>query len=146
MQIQQKLPPIVQQNVLNLALGLLFVALYAPLLWHWSDGWINKSISIEHEYFSHGLIGLPFAAYLVWENHKKWERLRDRANPFGAFLLGLGAVFYTTGVTEWVNLSFPLILTGLCLWLKGIEGLKLQKFPLLFVWLATPNAIPYLIT
>ena len=36
--------------------------LYLPLLLHWADGWINKTISIEHEYFSHGLIGLPFAS------------------------------------------------------------------------------------
>ncbi|MGB3790028.1 MAG: archaeosortase/exosortase family protein, partial [Phormidesmis sp.] len=41
--------------------------LYAPLLWHWIDGWLNKSISIQHEYFSHGLLGIPFAGYLVWE-------------------------------------------------------------------------------
>ncbi|MDY6781513.1 MAG: cyanoexosortase B [Cyanobacteriota bacterium] len=146
MQIQQKLPPIVQQNVLNLALGILLTALYGPLLLHWVDGWVNKSISIEHEYFSHGLIGLPFAAYLAWENRKKWKRLEERAHPLGAFCLVLGAIFYITGVTEWVNLSFPLILAGLCLWLKGIKGLKLQGFPLLFVLFATPNAIPYILT
>lgn len=145
MQLQSKLPPIVRQNPLDLAIAALLVALYAPLLLHWVDGWVNKSISIEHEYFSHGLIGLPFAAYIVWEKRKKWRRLRDRAHPLGAFCLVLGAIFYLTGVTEWVNLSFPLILAGLCLWLKGIEGFKLQGFPLLLVFLATPNAVPYLI-
>jgi cyanoexosortase B len=146
MQLQQKLPPIIQQNVVNLALGFLLAVLYVPLLLHWVHGWLFKSISIEHEYFSHGLIGLPFAAYLAWENRKKWKRLPDRAHPFGAFCLVLGAIFYLTGVTEWVNLSFPLILAGLCLWFKGIKGLKLQGLPLLFVFLATPNAIPYLLT
>ncbi|MEL6326654.1 MAG: cyanoexosortase B, partial [Cyanobacteria bacterium J06626_23] len=29
-----------------IVLGLLIV-LYAPLLWHWVDGWLNKSISIQ---------------------------------------------------------------------------------------------------
>jgi cyanoexosortase B len=145
MQLQRKLPPIVQQNALNFAIAALFVALYAPLLLHWVDGWVNKSISIEHEYFSHGLIGLPFAAYIAWENRKKWQRMRDRTHPAGAFFLVLGAIFYLTGITEWVNLSLPIILTGLCLWLKGIKGFKLQGFPLLLVFLATPNAIPYLI-
>ncbi|MBE9118652.1 cyanoexosortase B [Lusitaniella coriacea LEGE 07157] len=146
MQIQQKLPSVVEKNGFYLLLFALLALLYTPLLWHWVDGWLNKSISIEHEYFSHGLIGLPFAAYIVWENRHKWERLRDRAQPLGAILLGLGASFYLTGISEWVNLSFPIVLTGLCLWLKGIEGLKLQKYALLFVLLATPNSIPYLIT
>jgi len=119
--------------------------LYAPILLHWFDGWLNKSISTEHEYFSHGIIGIPFAAYLSWINRKKWQRLPDVNHPLGVALLMIGGIFYLSGVTEWVNLSFPAILTGLCLWLKGIPGFKLQGFPLLLVFLATPTALPYLI-
>jgi cyanoexosortase B len=119
--------------------------LYAPILLHWLDGWLNKSISTEHEYFSHGIIGIPFAAYLSWINRKKWQRLPDVNHPLGVALLIIGGIFYLSGVTEWVNLSFPAILTGLCLWLKGIPGFKLQGFPLLLVFLATPTALPYLI-
>lgn len=119
--------------------------LYAPILLHWFDGWLNKSISTEHEYFSHGIIGIPFAAYLSWINRKKWQRLPDVNHPLGVALLIIGGIFYLSGVTEWVNLSFPAILTGLCLWLKGIPGFKLQGFPLLLVFLATPTALPYLI-
>jgi cyanoexosortase B len=120
--------------------------LYAPVLLHWYDGWIHKNISTEHEYFSHGLIGLPFAIYLAWINRKKWQRLDDNMHPLGAFLLLIGGIFYLSGVAEWVNLSFPIILTGLCLWLKGKLGFKLYKFPLLLAFLATPNSMPYLIT
>ena len=119
--------------------------LYAPILLHWLDGWLNKSISTEHEYFSHGIIGLPFAAYLSWINRKKWQRLPDVNHPLGVVLLIIGGIFYLSGVTEWVNLSFPAILAGLCLWLKGIPGFKLQGFSLLLVFLATPTALPYLI-
>jgi cyanoexosortase B len=50
-----------------------------------------------------------------------------------------------TGLPDLVNLSFPLMLIGVCLWLKGIPGLKLQTFPLILVALATPTEIPYLI-
>jgi cyanoexosortase B len=121
------------------------ILLYAPVLLHWYDGWMNKNISTEHEYFSHGLIGLPFAAYLAWTDRKKWQRLNDNMHPFGAFLLLIGGIFYLTGVGEWVNLSFPIILTGLCLWLKGGRGFKLYRFPLLLAFLATPNSAPYLI-
>lgn len=132
-------------ELFNFAIIGVLVLLYAPVLLHWVDGWINKNISTEHEYFSHGLIGLPFAAYLVWQNRKLWYRLRTRNHPLGAVLLLVGAFFYTSGVTEYVNLSFPIILTGLCLWLKGRAGFKLQWFPLLLVFLATPNSLPYLI-
>lgn len=128
-----------------LIVGFLAV-IYGPVIFHWYDGWLNKSIGIEHEYFSHGLIGLPYAAYIVWQNRKKWQRLEDRSHPLGAFLLTLGAIFYLFGSALWVNISFPLVLAGICLWLKGKEGFKLQGFPLLLVALATPNPIPYLIT
>ncbi len=140
-QVRRSIPP----QILNYAILGILVLLYAPLVLFWYDGWINKNISIEHEYFSHGIIGFPFAAYLTWMNRKQWVRLPDNTNVFGAILLAIGGVFYLSGVGEWVNLSFPVILTGLCLWLKGIKGLKLQGFPLLLILLATPNSVPYLI-
>jgi cyanoexosortase B len=129
-------------------LGLLTV-LYAPLLIHWYNGWIKKSISIEHEYFSHGLIGLPFAAYIAWFNRKRWVRLPDEVGSARFISIGLiliAGVFYLSGLPDSVNLSFPILLTGICLWLKGLPGLKLQAFALLLVFLATPNEIPYLLT
>jgi cyanoexosortase B len=132
-------------QLLNVAIFGVLVLLYAPVLLHWFDGWLNKNISTEHEYFSHGIIGLPFATYLIWIKRKKWQRLPDIAHPLGAILLLVGGVFYLSGVTEWVNLSFPAILTGLCLWFKGIPGFKLQGFSLLLIFLATPTALPYLI-
>jgi cyanoexosortase B len=132
-------------ELFNYAIVGVLILLYAPIFMHWCNGWIKKTISTEHEYFSHGLIGLPFAIYLVWTNRKLWYRLRDRNHPLGMGLLLTGGFFYLSGVAEWVNLSLPIILIGLCLWLKGIAGLKLQWFPLLLVFFATPNSIPYII-
>lgn len=126
-------------------IGGLLVLLYAPLLVHWIDGWINKSISTEHEYFSHGLLGLPFAASLVWTKRHRWQALPDRTHLAGMGLLTLGLVWYLSPVVDAINLSLPILLAGLCLWLKGIPGLRLQAFPLLLVLLATPNSVPYLL-
>ncbi|MEH1864148.1 MAG: cyanoexosortase B [Nostoc sp.] len=145
MALQQQIKKGNASDLLNLAIIGVLLLLYAPILLHWLDGWLNKNISTEHEYFSHGIIGLPFAAYLGWMNRKKWTRLPDTTHPLSAVLLLLGAVFYLSGVTEWVNLSLPVILAGLCLWFKGIAGLRSQGFPLLLVFLATPTAAPYLI-
>jgi cyanoexosortase B len=119
--------------------------MYAPLIIYWYDGWINKSIGIEHEYFSHGVIGLPFAAYLVWQKREQLLNLAEKFQPMGAVLLGLAGAFYLSGIPDLINLSFPITLAGLCLWFKGVAGLKLMRMPLIFVLLATPNHIPYLI-
>lgn len=146
MQPSFSLPPLIQRHWLNGLILALLAALYGPLLIHWADGWLNKSISLEHEYFSHGLLGLPYAAYLVWEQRKKWQKLPPQSHPAGFVLLGLGAIAYLIGTGELMNASLPLILTGLCLTLKGVPGLKLQAFPLLFTLFATPNPIPYLIS
>ncbi len=145
MVLQQQIKNRNISGLLNLAILGVLLLLYAPILLHWFDGWLHKNISTEHEYFSHGIIGLPFAAYLAWMNRKKWTRLPDNIHPLSAVFLLLGTVFYLSGVTEWVNLSLPVILAGLCLWFKGIAGLRSQGFPLLLVFLATPTAVPYLI-
>ncbi|BAU06949.1 cyanoexosortase B [Fischerella major NIES-592] len=142
---QRSFQNIISPKFLSLVILAILGLLYAPLLLHWLDGWLHKNISTEHEYFSHGIIGLPFAAYTAWLKRKIWQRLPDRQHPFGAVLLLIGGIFYLSGVSEWVNLSFPAILAGLCLWFKGIPGLKLQKFSLLLVFLATPTLLPYLI-
>jgi cyanoexosortase B len=145
MQIGRKIPIALDRYSLDIAIAALLTILYAPLLIHWYDGWLNKTISIEHEYFSHGLIGLPFAAYLVWAHRQQWRELPDTVHPLGVVLLIIGGIFYLTRQSELVNLSFPLILTGLSLGLKGLAGFKLQSFPLLLIFLATPTAVPYLI-
>lgn len=119
--------------------------LYVPLIIHWYDGWLNKTISIEHEYFSHGLIGLPFAAYVAWTSRDRWQNLPDRFNPIGAVCLGLSLALYTSHIWDFVNVSLPLTLLGLVLCLKGIPGFKLLIFPLILVFLASPTNIPYLL-
>ncbi|NJR38718.1 MAG: cyanoexosortase B [Leptolyngbyaceae cyanobacterium CSU_1_4] len=123
----------------------LLLALYIPLLLHWYDGWLHKNISTEHEYFSHGLIGLPFAAYLCWGKRDRWQQLPNQSHYSGFILLLTAIALYLSNLTDLVNLSLPLVLAGLCLWCKGLPGFRLQSVPLALVLLATPNEIPYLI-
>jgi cyanoexosortase B len=146
MQWVKKLPFRSDRHLFYLSLALLLAILYAPILLKWYDGWLNKNISTDHEYFSHGMIGFPYAAYVVWQHRQQWEALTNKPHLLGAIFLGLGAACYLAGSPEVVYLSLPLVLVGICLWLKGIPGFKLQAFPLLLVFLATPNPIPYLLT
>ncbi|MEA5576990.1 cyanoexosortase B [Anabaena sp. UHCC 0451] len=146
MTLQQQIKTQNTAQLLNLGILGTLLLLYVPLLLHWTDGWLHKTISIEHEYFSHGMIGLPFAGYLAWINRKQWQRLPNTTHPLSIGLLIIGVIFYLSGVAEWVNLSLPVILAGLCLWFKGLPGCKLQGFPLILVFFATPTALPYLIS
>ncbi len=128
----------------GIIIGLVGV-LYAPLLWHWVDGWLNKSISIQHEYFSHGLLGIPFAAFLVWERRSQWKTLPAAIHPLAYPLLLIAAAFYSSGLLDFMNLSFPIALAGLLLALKGKAGFRLCLFPWILVLLSTPTQLPYLI-
>ena len=132
--------------ILNYAILGLLAVLYVPLLLHWVHGWlVTSTISIQHEYFSHGRIGLPFAAYIVWQQRDRWAALPDQTNIMGFVVLGLAAIGYLSPLPDWVNLSFPLRLLGIGLVLKGQPGLRLCTVPLLLVFLATPTQLPYLI-
>jgi len=130
---------------LSIALLGLLAAMYGPLLLHWVDGWLNKSISIQHEYFRHGLIGIPFAAYIAWGLRPQWQAQPDQWRPTGMGLIALASALYLSQLPDWMNISLPLMLAGLCLTLKGWPGLKLMGFPLALVAFATPSQLPYLI-
>ncbi|PSN13406.1 cyanoexosortase B [filamentous cyanobacterium CCT1] len=88
---------------------------------------------------------LPFAAYIAWDKRNAWGALPDRCHPLGLGLVGLASLMYLTRLPDWMNLSLPVMLVGLCLSLKGVAGLRLQAISLVLVALATPNQLPYLI-
>ncbi|MEM9977957.1 MAG: cyanoexosortase B [Cyanobacteria bacterium P01_D01_bin.2] len=141
--IPQTKPP---RWTIELTVIVCLTILYGPLLYHWVwDGWINKDISIQHEYFSHGVLGIPLALKLVWDKRQTWHRLGDSCHWSGIGCLVVAFVFYTSGVMDAVNLSLPLMLTGILLCLKGPAGLKLMLFPLVLIIFSTPTQLPYLI-
>ena len=82
MSTRQKFIIALEQNLLTVAIAVLIFLMYAPLIMYWYDGWLNKSISVEHEYFSHGIIGLPFAGYIAWTNRQKWQNLANVFHPW----------------------------------------------------------------
>ncbi|MGD1896120.1 MAG: cyanoexosortase B [Phormidesmis sp.] len=140
--LTSKAKPQISLEIIILAL---VAVLYVPLLLYWVDGWLNKSISIQHEYFSHGLLGIPFAAYLVWEGRSRWQKLPNQAHWLAVPLMLLAIVFYSVGLPDMMNLSLPMLLAGLLLALKGQKGFRLYAFPWVLLLFATPTQLPYLI-
>lgn len=145
MQTNLKLLNPAKRHPAETATLVLLAALYVPLMLYWIDGWLNKSISIDHEYFSYALIGFPYAALTAWELRHRWFALPDKANLIGLSLLVTGGVFYLSPLQNLMNLSLPVMLSSIVLFSKGLAGFRLMGFPLLFVALATPTALPYLI-
>lgn len=145
MQTNLKLLNPVKRHSAEIATLILLAVLYVPLMLYWIDGWLNKSISIDHEYFSYALLGFPYAALIAWELRHRWFALPDRANFVGLSLLVTAGIFYLSPVQNLVNLSLPVMLSSIVLLSKGLSGFRLMGFPLLFVALATPTALPYLI-
>ena len=145
MQASLKVFDPVKRHSTEAAIALLLAMLYAPLIWYWIDGWLNKSISIEHEYFSYALIGFPYAAWIAWLSRQHRHNLPSSGSLLGIPLLALAVTFYLSPVQNLINLSFPLMLGAVVLILKGLSGLRLMRWPLLFVLLATPTELPYLI-
>lgn len=131
-------------------LGSLVILLYGPLVAHWYHGWLFHSIGLEHEYFSHGVVGLPVAGQLAWNRRKAWQRLDDRP-PLGERAAGVGLltgamVLYLSPQKDLIHLSLGVALLGLCLTLKGRSGWQIMAFPWLLVALAIPTDWPYLLT
>ena len=145
MQTNLKLLNPVKRHATDIATLALLAVLYMPLMLYWIDGWLNKSISIDHEYFSYALLGFPYAALIAWELRHRWFELPDRANFLGLSLVVAAGIFYLSPVQNLMNLSLPLMLSGIVLLSKGMAGFGLMGFPLLFVALATPTALPYLV-
>jgi len=129
---------------LGSAIALLVTVIYAPLLLYWVDGWLNRSIGIDHEYYSYALLGFPYAAMAAWQLRQRWQALPDQIGILGFGLLGLAGFFFVSPVQNLINLSLPLGLSALVLIFKGLAGFRLMAFPLLFVALATPTDLPYL--
>lgn len=144
MQTSLKLLNPVKRYPIESATLVLLALLYVPLILYWLDGWLNKSISIDHEYFSYAILGFPYAAIIAWELRHRWCELPDHANFLGLSLLVAGGIFYVSPIQNLMNLSLPVVLSGIVLLFKGLAGFRLMGFPLLFVALATPTAFPYL--
>ena len=112
------------------------VGCYWPVLKSMAVQWIHN------DDFSHGILILPLAGYIVWQRRKKlatlmpqtdWRGLGVMALAIGLYILGeLGAELFTT------RAAIIILCIGAVWWLYGLRVLHELVFPLLLLFLMLP--------
>jgi exosortase len=118
-------------------LSLLVVFAYAPILLDLVHGVPNNEL-VQHAPFVFALAG-----YLAWERREVWARLVREGGPGGPirlFVAGivLNVVGQALNVYCLAQLSLPITLYGLILYLAGPPAARTLLFPLSFLVLAFP--------
>lgn len=119
-------------------LGFLVLLLTFPTWqWLWNEWWGN-------DYYSHGILILPLAAYMAWRQFQTLPRPLHVApgNRWAAVLMGIGLVaivFFTYNQTYYLT-SFAMIalIVGLVWWFGGTLLLRKFLFPIGFLGLMIP--------
>ena len=118
-------------------LSLLFVFAYAPILFDLVQGLPGNEL-VQHAPFVFALAG-----YLVFERRRELLRLareHDAGGPVRFFLAGivLNVVGQALGIYYVAQVSLPITLYGLVLYLMGPAAARIVRFPAVLLVLAFP--------
>ncbi len=119
-----------------LALALLLVLLYAPVLGRLALQWWEDPNS------GHGFLVPVFAGYALWRERHRWQRLAIEPANFGAGVMLAGVallVVGTLGAELFLSrLSLLVLLGGIVIFLGGWKVLRAVAFPLGYLVLMIP--------
>ena len=125
--------------------GLLFLAAAVGLLslWPFWDGLIQMwGWWIDAPEYSHGLLIPPVAAFLIWQQKDRLERIPFSGSWWGVALVLLGGAFLLIGqlgtVFTIVQYAYVLTLYGLMLSFLGWPAFRLVAVPLLILLFMIP--------
>ena len=108
--------------------GLLLVLSYAPVLWGMGQEWLHD------DDMGHGLFVPVVAGYIVWLERERIVKAPNGPNAWGLVLVVLGGLQLlagTLGVEMFVSrTAFLVSLTGVVLYVGGVNGLRAVAFPL----------------
>jgi exosortase D (VPLPA-CTERM-specific) len=128
---------------LSWTLVLVTVAIGAMSLWPFWDGltqmwgwWVNS------EEYSHGLLIPPVAAYLIWQQKDRLERIPFDGSWWGVALVLLGGAMLVAGelgtIFTVVQYAYIITLCGLILSFLGWRAFRLIAVPLLILLFMIP--------
>src|ERR1700733_9049546 len=114
-----------------LCLGLLLIAVYAPLLAGLARQW-----STDPD-MSHGFFVLPVAAFVVWRKRAELTAVRPVPNWWGLAIVAWGAVQMLLGTLAAqvfiTRTAFLVSLAGAILFVGGTQAFRILAFPLLLL-------------
>lgn len=129
-------------DVQAIALGVLLVAAFWPILVSMYGSWFD-----ERSYMEHGILVLPAAAYMVWAKRDKLAAVMPQPSRWGVALLTWGTVQALLGALgQWVWVSrtaFLVSLVGCIALVYGLQMIKELVYPLctLILMIAPPNFV-----
>jgi exosortase D (VPLPA-CTERM-specific) len=131
--------------VWRLPFGLLLVALIVGVLslWPFWDGLTRMwGWWIDQPEYSHGLLIPPVAAFLIWQQKDRLERIPFTANWWGVALVLLGGALLVLGqlgtIYTAVQYAYVITLYGLILSFVGWPAFSLIAVPLLILLFMIP--------
>jgi exosortase D (VPLPA-CTERM-specific) len=145
MSVQSIAPESPAPPVWRLSWGLALVALAVGLLslWPFWDG-LSRMWGwwIDAPEYSHGLLIPPVAAFLIWQQKDRLERMRFTGSWWGVGLIVVGGAFLVMGqlgtVYTVVQYAYLITLFGLILSFLGGRAFRLIAIPLLILLFMIP--------
>src|SRR5277367_5029887 len=145
MSIQSIDPAATVPPVWKLSWGLVLIAAVVGLLslWPFWDGLTRMwGWWVDQPEYSHGLLIPPVAAFLMWQQKDRLERIPFTANWWGVLLVLLGGGLLIVGqlgtVYTAVQYAYVVTLYGLILSFLGWPAFRLIAVPLLILLLMIP--------
>ncbi|MGO9993461.1 MAG: VPLPA-CTERM-specific exosortase XrtD [Steroidobacteraceae bacterium] len=119
------------------------LAAAALCLWLFWDGLIQMyGWWLDSPEYSHGLLIPPVAAFLIWQQKDRLERLAFRGSWWGVALVLMGGFFLLLGqlatIYTLVQYAYVLTLSGLVLAFTGTKPFRLLFVPLLILLFMIP--------
>ncbi|MDA8139136.1 MAG: VPLPA-CTERM-specific exosortase XrtD [Desulfobacteraceae bacterium] len=109
---------------------------------YWETARILLSQWLHNDDFSHGILIIPLAGYLVYRQKERLARTPIRTDWRALPLLFLPALVYAIGELGadvfMIRVSIFLFVVVLAIFFYGLELVKALRFPLLFLFLALP--------
>jgi len=124
------------------ALGVLLVAAFWPVLLGIYGSWFD-----ERSYMEHGILVIPAAAYMAWAKRDKLAAITPQPSRWGIALVAWGALQAMLGaVGQWVwvsRMAFLVSFVGAIALVYGFRMIKELTYPLctLLLMIAPPDFI-----
>jgi exosortase len=106
-----------------LALGILLLVAFWPILTGIYGSWFD-----ENAYMEHGVLVIPAAAYMAWTKKDKLKTMPRQPSGWGVFLLLWGALQAVLGLTaQWVWISRMSFLISLVGYIAAVFGWRIVR-------------------